>query len=145
MQGFRAPCLTRNTAVVELPLRNSMASRLMRKRSRWRMTADDRDRIARGVETMRRAMTTSPFVSIEVEDLEARVSDLTRVGGHHIGTARMASVPQEGVVDADCAVFGTQGLFVSGSAAFPTSGFANPTLTIVAMALRLGDHLRKSP
>ena len=112
---------------------------------RWRMTADDRDRIARGVETMRRAMATSPFVSMEVEDLEARVSDLARVGGHHIGTARMASVPQEGVVDADCAVFGTQGLFVSGSAAFPTSGFANPTLTIVAMALRLGDHLRKSP
>ena len=112
---------------------------------RWRMTADDHDRIARGVEIMRRGMATSPLVSVEVDGLEARVSDLTRVGGHHIGTARMASVPQSGVVDADCAVFGTHGLFVSGAAAFPTSGFANPTLTIVALALRLGDHLGNSP
>lgn len=63
-------------------------------------------------------------------------------GGHHIGTARMGASPEDGVVDADCRVFGIDNLFVAGSAVFPTSGQANPTLSIVAFALRLADHLK---
>jgi choline dehydrogenase-like flavoprotein len=63
-------------------------------------------------------------------------------GGHHIGTARMAAAPARGVVDADCRVHGMDNLFIAGSAVFPTSGQANPTLTIVALALRLADRLR---
>jgi hypothetical protein len=63
-------------------------------------------------------------------------------GGHHIGTARMAASPRHGVVDADCRVHGIDNLFIAGSAVFPTSGQANPTLTIVALALRLADRLR---
>ena len=55
-------------------------------------------------------------------------------GGHHIGTARMGRDPAKGVVDADCRVFGVDNLYVAGSAVFPTSGQANPTLTIVALA-----------
>ncbi len=65
-------------------------------------------------------------------------------GGHHIGTARMSAKPQDGVVDRNCEVWGTKGLFVAGSAVFPTSGFANPTLTISALALRLADHLAET-
>lgn len=61
---------------------------------------------------------------------------------HHIGTTRMATDPRHGVVDADCGVHGVDGLYVSGSSVFPTSGFANPTLTIVALTLRLADRLR---
>ena len=49
--------------------------------------------------------------------------------------------PREGVVDSDCRVHGVANLFVAGSSVFPTSGSANPTLTIVALALRLADHL----
>lgn len=60
---------------------------------------------------------------------------------HHIGTARMADDPKTGVVDANCRVHSTANLYVAGSAVFPTGGFANPTLTIVALALRLGEHL----
>lgn len=62
-------------------------------------------------------------------------------GGHHIGTARMAADPSDGVVDPDCRVHGVDNLYISGAAVFPTSGQANPTLTIVAMSLRLADHL----
>jgi choline dehydrogenase-like flavoprotein len=62
-------------------------------------------------------------------------------GNHHIGTTRMADVPSKGVVDADCRVFGIDNLFIGGSSVFPTSGAANPTLTIVALALRLADHI----
>lgn len=61
---------------------------------------------------------------------------------HHIGTTRMAADPREGVVDANCRVHGTRNLFVAGCSVFPTGGHANPTLTIVALALRLADHLR---
>jgi len=63
-------------------------------------------------------------------------------GGHHIGTARMGRNPEEGVVDADGRVFGLDNLFVASAAVFPTSSQANPTLTIVAFALRLADHLK---
>jgi choline dehydrogenase-like flavoprotein len=63
-------------------------------------------------------------------------------GGHHIGTARMGSSAATSVVDADCRVHGMHNLFVAGSAVFPTSSQANPTLTIVAMALRMAEHLK---
>lgn len=64
-----------------------------------------------------------------------------RGGRHHMGTTRMASDPAHGVVDADGRVHSLANLYVTGSSVFPTGGFANPTLTIVALALRLGAHL----
>ncbi|WP_439817422.1 GMC oxidoreductase [Zavarzinia sp. CC-PAN008] len=73
--------------------------------------------------------------------LEAEARACTPVGGHHIGTARMADSPAGGVVDRDGRVWGTANLYLATSATFPTGGFANPTLTIAAMGLRLGDHL----
>jgi choline dehydrogenase-like flavoprotein len=62
--------------------------------------------------------------------------------GHHIGTTRMHLDPKQGVVDANCQVHGIANLFVAGSSVFPTAGYANPTLTIVALALRLADHVK---
>ncbi|RYY53261.1 MAG: hypothetical protein EOO05_21235, partial [Chitinophagaceae bacterium] len=56
---------------------------------------------------------------------------------HHIGTTRMSAHPENGVVDSDAKVFGLSNLYVAGSSVFPTGSHANPTLTIVAQALRL--------
>ncbi len=61
---------------------------------------------------------------------------------HHSGTTRMAGDPRDGVVDPDGRVHGTANLFVSGASVFPTAGFANPTLTVVALAIRLADHIK---
>jgi choline dehydrogenase-like flavoprotein len=61
---------------------------------------------------------------------------------HHTGTTRMREDPSEGVVDTDCRVHGVSNLFITGSSVFPTAGTAGPTLTIVALALRLAGHLR---
>jgi choline dehydrogenase-like flavoprotein/predicted dehydrogenase len=61
---------------------------------------------------------------------------------HPAGTTRMSDNPNEGVVDANCKVHSISGLYIAGSSVFPTSGAANPTLMIVAMALRLADHLK---
>ena len=61
---------------------------------------------------------------------------------HHMGTTRMSSDPATGVVDRDCRVHGLSNLFVAGSSVFPTGGTAAPTLTVVALAVRLADHIR---
>lgn len=66
------------------------------------------------------------------------------LGGHHIGTTRMGDSERTGVVDAHCRVFGMANLYVAGSAVFPTSSQANPTLTIVALSLRLAKHLKQN-
>ena len=55
----------------------------------------------------------------------------------------MSRDPADGVVDTDCRVHTAENLFVTGSSVFPDFGFANPTLTIVALAARLADHLRE--
>jgi choline dehydrogenase-like flavoprotein len=63
-------------------------------------------------------------------------------GYHHMGTTRMHSDPKQGVVDANCRVHGLSNLFIAGPSVFPTGGYANPTLTIVALAARLADHIK---
>ena len=62
-------------------------------------------------------------------------------GWHHLGVTRMHENPKKGVVDKNCKVHNVNNLFIGGSAVFTTSGVANPTLTIVALALRLANHL----
>lgn len=65
------------------------------------------------------------------------------VGGHHhMGTTRMAEDPKKGVIDKNCRAHGIDNLFIAGSSVFPTASFVNPTLTIVALTLRLTDYLR---
>ena len=62
-------------------------------------------------------------------------------GCHHMGGTRMASSPEWGVVDKNCLVFAQKNLYIAGSSVFPSVGHANPTYTIVQLALRLSDHL----
>jgi choline dehydrogenase-like flavoprotein len=61
---------------------------------------------------------------------------------HHMGTTRMSLNPREGVVDADCKVHGISNLFIASSSVFPTGSYANPTLTIIAMAIRVADQVK---
>lgn len=66
-------------------------------------------------------------------------------GWHDMGATRMHHDPRQGVVDAQCRVHGIRNLYLAGAGVFTTAGSANPTLTIVALALRLGDHLQRLP
>jgi len=77
------------------------------------------------------------------QTVETEMTRYGAYGGHHIGTARMGRDPRSSVTDADGRVHGVENLFVAGAALFPTSGQANPTLTIVALALRMADHLKQ--
>ena len=59
-----------------------------------------------------------------------------------MGTTRMHVDPKQGVVDENCCIHGIANLYVAGSSVFPTGGAANPTLTIVALAMRLADRIK---
>ncbi len=63
-------------------------------------------------------------------------------GWHHMGTTKMSDDPEKGVVDANCKVHGIDNLFVAGSSCFATAGAPNPTLTVVALSLRVSDHVK---
>ena len=62
---------------------------------------------------------------------------------HHMGTTRMNLDPKQGVVNQHCQVHETENLYIAGSSVYPTCGHANPTLTIVALSIRLADHIKK--
>jgi choline dehydrogenase-like flavoprotein len=91
-----------------------------------------------------RALLGNEFESRGIGRLEVRsYPGLDAAACHPTGTTRMSANPELGVVDADARVHGVSNLFVAGSSVFPTGGFANPTLTIVALSLRLAEHLSR--
>ena len=117
---------------------------LQRIRVDWRYTPGDIRNVTASLRRLGVVLAQSGCgtLDLEHEDLEPEIMRDGAYGGHHIGTARMSASVSAGVVDAQCQVHDVRNLFVAGSAVFPTSGQANPTLTIVAMALRLADHLK---
>jgi choline dehydrogenase-like flavoprotein len=117
-----------------------------RARVEWRLSEHD-------LQSMRRAMRLfdASFRRAGLGRLELGIPDTAEGwrnaaegGKHHIGTTRMHVDPQLGVVDARGRVHGSPNLYVTGSSVFPSGGYANPTLTIVALAIRLADELRRN-
>ena len=110
----------------------------------WRVTDDQLDAFVRATEILAEEMGRLGFGRIW-SDLMREGYDWPRQpahGKHHCGTTKMSADPKTGVVDADCRVHGISNLFVASSAVFPTHGAGTPTLTIVALAVRLADHLK---
>ncbi|MBW2399545.1 MAG: GMC family oxidoreductase [Deltaproteobacteria bacterium] len=112
---------------------------------KWRLTSEDRDSLRRSHEILAREIGRAGLGRVKPGLGGADGAWPADLNGarHHMGTTRMHSDPKQGVVDADSRVHGIANLFVAGSSVFPTSGAANPTLTIVALALRLADHLKQ--
>lgn len=110
----------------------------------WRTCETDVDSICKAYRLLKRQIDASRQCSLEFDDkqLEASAAQSLPVGGHHIGTARMSGGPSDGVVDTNCSVHGLPNLFIASSAVFPTSGHANPTLTIVALSIRLAVRIK---
>jgi choline dehydrogenase-like flavoprotein len=112
----------------------------------WRINETDVASIARAYQVLMTAADRAGLGQVELKpDFADRLRDLMGpVGGHHIGTARMGSDPRASVVDKNGELWETKGLFVAGSALFPTCGLANPTLTAVALAFRLAEHVAQN-
>ncbi len=110
----------------------------------WRLCEDDAQAAHRAMLLLRDRLRDHSSCRLEF-DQDTLLPALRRsvpMGGHHMGTARMAATSRGGVVDSNCAVFELPNLFVASSAVFCTNSHANPTLTIVALALRLAEHLK---
>jgi choline dehydrogenase-like flavoprotein len=111
----------------------------------WRLSPSDKRTIRRSQEIigmeLGRAGLGRLMVGLDSGDT-SWLSSLEQGLGHHMGTTRMHVDPKKGVVDQNCQVHEISNLFIAGSSVFPTYGYAPPTLTIVALALRLADHVK---
>jgi choline dehydrogenase-like flavoprotein len=109
----------------------------------WRPTPSDRASIRASQETVDAELRAAGLGHVELMLGDEHPLALLEGNFHHLGATRMHTDPSLGVVDADCRVHGVGNLYVAGSSVFPTYGCSNPTLTVVALALRLADHLKK--
>jgi choline dehydrogenase-like flavoprotein len=110
----------------------------------WRLTELDKRSVARALEIMGAEIGRIGIGRFKMlisddpgwpEDLEG--------ANHHVGTTRMHDDARQGVVDRNCKAHGIDNLYIAGSSVFTTAGIGTPTLMIVALALRLADHLRE--
>lgn len=110
----------------------------------WRLSEIDRETIRVAHDRLALEVGRCGFgrMLIQLPADETMILEGADGGAHHMGTTRMNANARQGVVDQNCRVHGVGNLYVAGSSVFPTGGFANPTLTILALTARLGDHLK---
>ena len=111
----------------------------------WRLTDLDKRNMTRVLKVLATELGASGLGRLGVDP--AVWSDdwksLFEGSYHHMGTTRMHKDPKQGVADPNCRVHGVSNVYIAGSSLFPTAGHANPTITIVALALRLADHIKQ--
>lgn len=111
-----------------------------RTRLRWQLTPRVHHTLVRAQRILADELRRIGAGDLQFED--ESVPDERFWCNHHMGTTRMATDSKHGVVDPTCRVHGMQNLYVAGSSVFPTAGCDMPTYTIVALAIRLADHVR---
>jgi choline dehydrogenase-like flavoprotein len=110
----------------------------------WRLLDEDKRKAAATVRLLGAEVGRTGFGRLRSSFGEDDAWPKDFVGNeHHMGTTRMHRDPALGVVDENCRMHTVANLYIAGSSVFPTGGAANPTLTIVALASRLADHLKK--
>ncbi len=110
---------------------------------RWEYGAADIDNLERSVDAFARELGSSGAGRVSYPIERGEIAGAMGPSRHHMGTTRMHADPAVGVVDTDLKCHDANNLYVTGSSVFPTSGIANPTLTILALTLRLSDHLQE--
>jgi len=119
----------------------------------WALTDKDKETARWAMRTLSEEFSDLGLGQIDqISDLHGGASDWQPYSGpyspgldpgdHHMGTTRMSKSPMDGVVDENCKVHQTTNLYVASSSVFPTGGYANPTLTIMALSIRLADRIK---
>ena len=120
---------------------------LRRIRVDWRLSEADRRSIKLSTQNLAEELGRLKIGRIKLSDWlvddEAPWPQPIWAGCHHMGTTRMSDDPRAGVVNSDGRLHDVDNLYIAGSSVFPTGGYVPPTLTLIAMALRLADHLNK--
>ena len=113
----------------------------------WRVSELERHTVRRTAKLLADELTRRGIGVLEEgrDTLDASVpwGDLKSDAYHMMGGTRMARKPDGGVVDSNWRVFGTDNVYVASASTFPTGGMANPTLTLLALTLRLARHLTR--
>jgi choline dehydrogenase-like flavoprotein len=107
----------------------------------WRIAEDDHIQMHRALTRLAREFGSAGVARLWIPGDGTKFVWRPSPGGHHMGTTRMGLDPQSSVVNADCRTHEVDNLFIAGSSVFPTGGEANPTLTIVALAIRQADYI----
>jgi hypothetical protein len=115
---------------------------LRRVRLDWQLSEIDERTIRWMAQQLATVVAASDFGRLRLDFDPEDIRSAVGWHYHNISTTRMASDPADGVVDADCRVHGIDNLYMGGSSVFATCGGGSPTLMIVALAIRLGDHLK---
>jgi choline dehydrogenase-like flavoprotein len=117
-----------------------------RARLDWRFTELDKRSMRTFYEIVGREMGRTGTGRVQIRDWllgdDRTWPSFVSGGWHHMGTTRMSADPKQGVVDANCRVHGIGNLYIGGASVYATAGSVNPTLTLVALSLRLADHLK---
>jgi choline dehydrogenase-like flavoprotein len=110
----------------------------------WRWSQEDRQRITRSRDLHAKAFAKAGLGQVIQGDWDSGQPRMVGGSHHHLGGTRMSTDPATGVVDVNSKVHGMANLFAAGSSVFPSGGSVHPTLTIVALSLRLAEHLRET-
>jgi choline dehydrogenase-like flavoprotein len=109
----------------------------------WQLSPMDIRSIIRAQEIVDEELCRAGLGRLQIEMHDETPPHNLTGGWHHMGTTRMHIDPRKGVVDENCRVHNISNLFIAGPSVFPTSGYANPVLTAVALTVRLADHVKK--
>lgn len=109
----------------------------------WRLTPLDIYTFTRAQEILDEELRKAGLGQLIIHTRSDEIPRNVHGGWHHMGTTRMHNNPKNGVVDEHCKVHGIDNLYIAGASVFPTSGFANPVLTTVAIVMRLADHIQR--
>lgn len=108
----------------------------------WRLQNYDIKSIRESLDIIDKILRNNNFGFLKINIDDDYPLHKIRGGYHHMGTTRMHTDPKHGVIDEHCRVHGVENFYIAGSSVFPTSGCANPTLTIAALSLKLADFLK---
>ncbi len=144
-----------HTRIEQAPNPNSRVTVLLEKdelgvprtKLNWELTGLDKNSIRRIYQLLGQQMGIAGLGRVRLNEFLRDENDTSwppdlNAGWHHMGTTRMSDDPKKGVVNAHCQVHGISNLYIAGSGCYATSGASNPTLTLVALSLRLSDYVK---
>ena len=110
----------------------------------WRLTEMDKNTMRQALNMVGEELGRAGIGRLNLAyDFDELWSDRVAGSYHHMGTTRMNDDPRKGVVDRNTKVHGISNLYIASSSVFPVTGHANPTLTIIALSVRLADHIKE--